>query len=337
VALGDGVGEFDPETDSSPPPSTNKTFPPTTAAGAEGPSDRGALQARLPSARSTASTDCRPTTMASPSATIGAGIPAAWLASPMSVATDQAMRYGGAGADVASPVRAADPWYCGHGASVAAADPATGVIETARANVGSTRRRRRVRKARHPTHGRCGQRRSAVAPESRQADQARHRHGAEERHRIDVGAVRTDPEMQVRHRKLRMSPTGGRDRLPANHVVVLADEHARKPGTRARDAAAVIDREEQASPHLAGERHDAGVRGNDQRADGRRDVDATVTRAVGVVGRIEPTDDRTGDRPHPRSRGVGGRRGPRHREEDSQDRADASHSGDGSGGGRSDP
>ena len=111
VALGDGVGEFDPETDSSPPPSTNKTFPPTIAAGAEGPSDRGALQARLPSARSTASTDCRPTTMASPSATIGAGIPAAWLASPMSVATDQAMRYGGAGADVASPVRAADPWY----------------------------------------------------------------------------------------------------------------------------------------------------------------------------------------------------------------------------------
>ena len=99
----------------------------------------------------------------------------------------------------------------------------------------------------------------------------------------------------------------------------------------------MIDREEQASPHLAGERHDAGVRGDDQRADGRRDVDATVPRAVGVVGWIEPTDDRTGDGPHPQGRGVGGRRGPRHREEDNQDRADASHSGDNSGGARSDP
>jgi hypothetical protein len=109
VALGDGVGAFDADTDSSPPPSTNNTSPPTTAAGDEGPSDRGALQAGLPSAMSTASTDCRPTMMASPSATIGAGIPAAWLASPMSVAADHAMRYGGVGADVASPVRAADP------------------------------------------------------------------------------------------------------------------------------------------------------------------------------------------------------------------------------------
>lgn len=109
VTLGEGVAEFDAETDSSPPPSTNRTVPLTTAAGEDGPRDRGALHATLPSVRATASTDARPTTTASPSAMTGAGMPAAWLASPISVGADQAMRYGGAGADVASPVRTADP------------------------------------------------------------------------------------------------------------------------------------------------------------------------------------------------------------------------------------
>jgi len=90
VTLGETDGELDADTDSSPPPSTNNTVAPTIAAGDEGPSDRGALQATFPSLRSTASTDWRPTTIALPSATTGAGIPAAWLASPMSVAADQA-------------------------------------------------------------------------------------------------------------------------------------------------------------------------------------------------------------------------------------------------------
>src|SRR5262249_45192546 len=75
VAVGDGVGEFVADTDSSPPPSTNNTVPPTTAAGDDGPSDRGALHATWPSVTSTASTDSRPTTIASPFATTGAGIP----------------------------------------------------------------------------------------------------------------------------------------------------------------------------------------------------------------------------------------------------------------------
>jgi hypothetical protein len=77
VALGDADGEPEAETDSSPPPSTNRTVLPTTAAGDDGPSDRGALQATCPFARSTASTDSRPTTIALPSAITGAGIPAA--------------------------------------------------------------------------------------------------------------------------------------------------------------------------------------------------------------------------------------------------------------------
>jgi len=114
VAVAEGVGELDAATDSSPPPSTNTTVPSTTAAGDDGPRDRGALQSTPPSVRSTASTDCRPTTIASPSATTGAGIPAAWLASPMSVAADHATRYGGDGASVATPVLAAVPWYWPH-------------------------------------------------------------------------------------------------------------------------------------------------------------------------------------------------------------------------------
>ena len=77
VALGDAEAEFEAETDSSPPPSTNSTVLPTIAGGDDGPSDRGALHAACPVVRSTASTDCLPTTIASPSATTGAGIPAA--------------------------------------------------------------------------------------------------------------------------------------------------------------------------------------------------------------------------------------------------------------------
>jgi hypothetical protein len=77
VALGAADAELEAETDSSPPPSTKSTVLPTTAGGDDGPSDRGALHAAWPVVRSTASTDSRPTTIASPSAMTGAGMPAA--------------------------------------------------------------------------------------------------------------------------------------------------------------------------------------------------------------------------------------------------------------------
>src|SRR5580765_7374133 len=151
----------------------------------------------------------------------------------MSVAANQATRYGGAGAWIASPMRAADPWYCGHGASDVAA-AATGVSKAASANEGTTRRRR-IRKARHPTHGRCGQRRSAVGPKRREPDQARDRQRPEEQQRVDVGAVQPNAEMQLRHGHLGVPPSGGRDRLASRDVIVLTNENTREPRARARD------------------------------------------------------------------------------------------------------
>jgi hypothetical protein len=101
----DGVSEA--EADSSPPPSTNTTRPAATAAGAEGPSARGAVHAGSPEERSTALTSCRPTTMASDPVRTGAGMPLMWVVSPISAGPLHATRYGGAGAPGADPERPA--------------------------------------------------------------------------------------------------------------------------------------------------------------------------------------------------------------------------------------
>lgn len=116
LAEGDGAtdvdedvadGESEAEADSSPPPSTNSTRPDATAAGAEGPSARGAVQAGSPEDRSTALTSCRPTTIASDPVRTGAGIPLMWVVSPIPAGVLQATRYGGAGASAADPERPA--------------------------------------------------------------------------------------------------------------------------------------------------------------------------------------------------------------------------------------
>jgi hypothetical protein len=95
--------------DSSPPPSTNSTRPDATAAGAEGPSARGAVHAGSPEESSTALTSCRPTTIASDPVRTGAGIPLMWVVSPIPAGVLQATRYGGAGASAADPERPASP------------------------------------------------------------------------------------------------------------------------------------------------------------------------------------------------------------------------------------
>ena len=100
-------GEPEAEADSSPPPSTNSTRPEATAAGAEGPSARGAVHAGSPEERSTAVTSSRPTTMASDPVRTGAGIPLMWVVSPIPAGALQATRYGGAGASDADPDRPA--------------------------------------------------------------------------------------------------------------------------------------------------------------------------------------------------------------------------------------
>ena len=102
---GDGVSEA--EADSSPPPSTNSTRPAATAAGAEGPSARGAVHAASPEERATALTSSRPTTMASDPVRTGAGMPLMWVVSPIAAGVLHATRYGGAGASDADPERPA--------------------------------------------------------------------------------------------------------------------------------------------------------------------------------------------------------------------------------------
>lgn len=74
----------------------------------------------------------------------------------------------------------------------------------------------------------------------------------------------------------------------------------------------MIDREEQAAADLAGERHDAVVRRHDHRADRRGDVDAAVTGAVRIIGRVEAAYDRAGGRPRPGNRRASTDRGPPH-------------------------
>jgi len=104
----------------------------------------------------------------------------------------------------------------------------------------------------------------------------------------------------MRDRQVGVSPSGGRDPLPAHDVVVLVDEHAGEPRARARDAAAVIDRKEEPAAHLAGEGHDPIVGRDDNRADLGGDVYPAVAGPVGIVGWIEPADDGAGDGPLPR-------------------------------------
>ncbi len=90
--------------------------------------------------------------------------------------------------------------------------------------------------------------------------------------------------------------------------VVLAHPQRRHPRVRAHEPAAVVDRHEELTAHLPRERDGAGLGREDRRADRRRDVDAAMAGAVGIVGRVEPADHRTGDGPHPGPRCDGRRR-----------------------------
>lgn len=114
--------------------------------------------------------------------------------------------------------------------------------------------------------------------------------------------------MQMRHREIGVAPAGCRDRLAAGDAIVLSNEDGCEPRTRARDAPAVIDREEEASADLAGERHDAAFGCEHDGADLHSDVDAAVAAAVGRIGRVVAAHDGTGHGPAPRDRGIGTRR-----------------------------
>ena len=61
----------------------------------------------------------------------------------------------------------------------------------------------------------------------------------------------------------------------------------------------MVDRHEEVSAHVPREADDARGGRSDEGADGRGDIDAAMPGAVRSVGRIEPTDDRTDDRPRP--------------------------------------
>jgi hypothetical protein len=74
----------------------------------------------------------------------------------------------------------------------------------------------------------------------------------------------------------------------------------------------MIDREEQAAADIPRERHDAVVGRHDHRANRCGDVDAAVTGAVRIIGRVEAAHDRTGDRPRPGNRRASTDRGPPH-------------------------
>ncbi len=88
----------------------------------------------------------------------------------------------------------------------------------------------------------------------------------------------------------------------------------------------MIDREEQPPPDLARERHDAVVRRDDDSAQIRSDVDASVAGAVRIGRRIEATDDRPDDGPRPRHRRVGS--GHRRRETTEREQTTAQHTTD---------
>jgi hypothetical protein len=93
----------------------------------------------------------------------------------------------------------------------------------------------------------------------------------------------------------------------------------------------MIDRKEQTAAHLACERHHAVVGRDDHRADRGRDVDPAVTRTVGIVGRIEGTNDRAGDRPRPRNGGPSSGGWTPHGRDYQQDGTETSHRRDATG------
>jgi hypothetical protein len=115
LADGDGDGVELADDERSPPPSVNRIVVrlplATTAAGALGPSSRGVVQATAPVSSETAVMSSRSTTIASPSAITGAGIPAKCVSSPIPVGVDHAIPNGGAGAVAATPECGAFPWY----------------------------------------------------------------------------------------------------------------------------------------------------------------------------------------------------------------------------------
>ncbi len=99
----------------------------------------------------------------------------------------------------------------------------------------------------------------------------------------------------------------------------------------------MIDREEQPAADLAGEGHDAVVGGDDHRADGGRDVDPAVSGAIGIVRRVEATDDRSCDGPRPRNRRARTEGRPPHHRDHNEDRTQPSHDGDATADVRTDP
>ena len=113
VAEADGVLEAD--ADSSPPPSRNNTRSPATAAGEDGPSARGAVQAAEPDVRSTAVDLLAPDDDRERVRQDGSG-----HAADVGRVTDAGRRAPGRartaapGPAAANPVRAALPWYWGH-------------------------------------------------------------------------------------------------------------------------------------------------------------------------------------------------------------------------------
>jgi hypothetical protein len=130
-----------------------------------------------------------------------------------------------------------------------------------------------------------------------QVDESRHRAGLEQEHRVDIGVPDPSAEMQAGGRRARVSRAGLADRLLPGHHVTLAHGDARQPRVRRADAVIVIDGDEQASAHPAGERHDPVLGGHDLGAEGSADVDPSVTRPVRVWRRFEAPDHRPHDGP----------------------------------------
>ena len=156
TASAEGVGELDADADSSPPPSTNSTTPSATAAGEDGPRDRGALHAGSSrSVRSTASTSSRPTTIAS---VVGDdGRRDAARRGPRHRCRPRRTTRRGTGVPGPPPRPRCAPPTPDTAATVrrqATRMRATGVVNAAEQERRAARGGERVRKARHPTHRR---------------------------------------------------------------------------------------------------------------------------------------------------------------------------------------
>jgi hypothetical protein len=112
--------------------------------------------------------------------------------------------------------------------------------------------------------------------------------------------------MQLRRGQIGVTPTGDGHWLATDDVIALVDHHGREPRAGAAHAAPVIDRQEELAPDQVREGHDPGVGSHDDGPHLGADVDAPVARSVGIVGRVEPADDRTNDRPRPWHTGTSG-------------------------------